>query len=259
VDTHDVFTLQLHGTKEWHIGSATDELPLASASHKRLHLTADFERYVSRPGDVLYLPRGVPHEAVTSTSSSLHLTVGIHVYRWLDLLREALEAVAMQRPALRKALPPGFLDREISGDQLRDVVAEASAGLLDRDLMRRVELHLGSRLRTESRAAQPGHFRSIDLIRELTDESLVLRSTGSICRARTSAEEARIEFAGNYVAGPADMGSAMRFIAENERFIVHEIPGKLSREERLDLVSRLVSEGLLYLSVVNTEQRNGYV
>ncbi|WP_168334681.1 cupin domain-containing protein [Rhizobium leguminosarum] len=260
VDTHDVFILQLHGTKEWHVWSATDELPLASAAHQRLHLAADFERCVLLPGDVLYLPRGVPHEAVTSSSSSLHLTVGIHVYRWLDLLREALEALAMQRPRLRKALPPGFLDRGITGDQLREVIAEASAGLLDEDLMRSVELHLGARLRTEPRVAQPGHFRSIDLITGLTDESRVSRSTGSICTARTSAGEARIEFAGNYVAGPAAMGPAVRFIAENEQFIVHQIPGDLSREDRLDLVSRLVSEGLLYLSDINnTTQGNGHV
>jgi hypothetical protein len=37
----------------------------------------------------------------------------------------------------------------------------------------------------------------------------------------------------------------MKFIEINERFTVQDLPGQLSTEEKIDLVGRLVSEGLL--------------
>ena len=46
---------------------------------------------VLRPGDMLYLPRGWLHEALTSDSDSLHLTVGVNVVTWLDAFKAALE------------------------------------------------------------------------------------------------------------------------------------------------------------------------
>ena len=54
-----------------------------------------------------------------------------------------------------------------------------------------------------------------------------------------------IEFATNYVSGPAPLEPALRFVAEHERFAVSELPGELTPEDKLDLVNRLVSEGLL--------------
>jgi ribosomal protein L16 Arg81 hydroxylase len=257
VDTHDVFVLQLHGTKEWHIGKAANELPLSSEPRKPTSLV-DYERIVLRPGDMLYLPRGVPHEAVTSASSSLHLTVGIHVYRWVDLLQEALSQLAVERPALRKALPPGFLDRRISDSVMRDVITEAAAALLEGGRAQSAKFSLAQRL-TEARVAQPGHFRSIDMIQELADDSLVIRPAGIVCRVRTHADETRIEFSGNYVAGPAIMEAALQFISEHEEFTVKDIPGPLSQDDKRFLVSRLVSEGLLHLSDGNVARRNGHV
>jgi ribosomal protein L16 Arg81 hydroxylase len=256
VDTHDVFVLQLHGSKEWHIGKATGELPLAYAPPEPTSLV-DYERTVLQPGDTLYLPRGVPHEAITSTSSSLHLTVGVHVHRWIDLLQETLGALATERTSLRKALPPGFLDRHIADGVMRDVITEATAALLDRDRVQRAKFGLAKRP-TEATIGQPGHFRSIDMINELTDESLVMRHAGSICRVRTHADESRIDFSGNYVAGPAIMGPALQFIAEHEQFIVKDVPGDLSPDDKRDLVSRLISEGLLHLSARNATRRNGH-
>ena len=47
-----------------------------------------------RAGDTLYLPRGWLHDALTSASDSLHITVGVNVYTWIDALRAAVESLA---------------------------------------------------------------------------------------------------------------------------------------------------------------------
>jgi bifunctional lysine-specific demethylase and histidyl-hydroxylase NO66 len=73
----------------------------------------------------------------------------------------------------------------------------------------------------------------------------VVRPAELLCRVRTTADQAVIEFAGNFVAGPPHLEAALAFVAHHERFAVAELPGELSAEDRVDLVSRLVSEGLL--------------
>lgn len=55
-DLHDVFALQCEGTKAWRIYANRAENPLAP-----LAMTVTL-----RPGDVLYLPRGVFHDALAT-------------------------------------------------------------------------------------------------------------------------------------------------------------------------------------------------
>ncbi|MBD2532877.1 cupin-like domain-containing protein [Nostoc flagelliforme FACHB-838] len=72
-------------------------------------LPKPIQEVILNAGDLLYIPSGYVHEALTSESSSLHLTVGINVYRWIDLLSTALILASEQNISLRKYLPIGFL------------------------------------------------------------------------------------------------------------------------------------------------------
>lgn len=243
MDTHDVFILQLHGSKEWHVGSPLMDLPLISAGHGPLKLS-DFRKFTLTPGDALYLPRGFPHEALTSNSSSLHLTIGIHTYRWLDFLVEALSALAEEDIHFRKALPPGFLESSMQA-QLPELANRLAASLTKGFLVERAKVRLASKLLGNPKAAGSGHFRSLDLISSLTEESVVVRPSDLLCRVRTSSNEALIEFATNFVSGPLFLEPAFKFVAERKRFTVRELAGELSIEDKIDIVSRLVSEGLL--------------
>ena len=80
-DTHDVFVLQVAGEKHWRVYEPLLELPLKAQRWSSslgepgptvLELTL-------RAGDTLYLPRGWLHDALTSDTDSLHITVGINV------------------------------------------------------------------------------------------------------------------------------------------------------------------------------------
>src|SRR3546814_1501771 len=78
-DTHDVFVLQVHGTKHWIIREPLVEAPLDR--HRSDHeLAAEqpvlFEADMA-PGDCLYLPRGFIHSAAAQEGVSLHLTIGV--------------------------------------------------------------------------------------------------------------------------------------------------------------------------------------
>jgi ribosomal protein L16 Arg81 hydroxylase len=127
-DTHEVFVLQVAGTKHWRIEKPPLPLPhrsqpfdprgyTPSAPHLELDLA---------PGDLLYLPRGYIHTTTTSDSFSIHVTLGLTVYTWVELLAEWAQ-LSRQVPSLRRALPPDFACREevwqSLGRQLHEVIA----------------------------------------------------------------------------------------------------------------------------------------
>jgi bifunctional lysine-specific demethylase and histidyl-hydroxylase NO66 len=244
VDTHDVFIVQLHGEKEWHVGSPSAELPLARKRHGRQALPGA-QTYTLTPGDTFYLPRGFPHEAVAGNSSSLHLTVGIHAYRWSDLIEDALELLADEDVAFRGALPPRFLDEPLDSERAAELTRRLATALSDGVLAEQAKERIGSKLVRGDAAAERGRFRALDALGGLTDDAVVARPRELLCQVRIMPDQAAIEFAGNFVTGPPLLEPALEFIARHEQFTVGELPGELSSEDRVDLVSRLVSEGLL--------------
>lgn len=246
IDTHDVFVLQLHGVKEWHVSPPTVDLPLVHQKPDAPASLTDFTSHLLTPGDLLYLPRGYWHEAVTTSTSSLHLTVGINVYRWVDLLRAALDLLADDHMELRHALPAGFLDHPLDAAHLRKAVDHFATALAEDDVLaERAKQRLGGRLINDSKAADRGRFRSIDALAGLTGESVVIRPAEVLCRVRTGARKVRIEFLGNYVSRPPDWAETLQFVAHAESFRIGELPGEISPEDKLELVRELVGEGLL--------------
>ena len=88
-DDVDVFVLQLEGSKRWRVfapPTEEQELPRHSskdfggpAALKRAGYEAACLDVVLERGDVLYLPRGFVHEAISSAEeASLHLTLSTH-------------------------------------------------------------------------------------------------------------------------------------------------------------------------------------
>ena len=101
-DLHDVFAVQAEGEKTWRIYEARADAPVQAlppgeqvekwliSSRGRLL----FEAHM-RPGDVLYLPRGQYHDALTADGASLHVTFGVSPATGLSLfklLEKALNA-----------------------------------------------------------------------------------------------------------------------------------------------------------------------
>ena len=92
-DTHDVFVLQVAGEKHWRVYDPLLELPLKQQRYSKAlgeHGPPVLELTL-RAGDTLYLPRGWLHDALTSETDSLHVTVGVNVHTWVDALRAALD------------------------------------------------------------------------------------------------------------------------------------------------------------------------
>ncbi|MCW5725454.1 MAG: hypothetical protein KIS81_10940 [Maricaulaceae bacterium] len=109
-DDHDVFVIQVHGEKAWRLYDTPVENPYRGEGFQpgEHPVGEPVEQFVLKAGDMAYVPRGLMHDASTSGAGpSLHITVGIIVKTWADLMLEAVSEVALREPGFRRSLPPG--------------------------------------------------------------------------------------------------------------------------------------------------------
>ncbi len=248
-DTHDVFVLQIAGSKDWQIFETPVELPLKgqrfdSAVHP---LGAVTQSFTLHPGDMLYIPRGLVHDATSRDEISLHITTGVMANSWTDLMLDALSAVALKDPAFRKALPPGFARDGFDRDQARTAFAsliERFAASADLD---EVLDHFVDDLVSSRHPMLHGQMGQLARLERLSADSMAGARPGLIYRLTESPQSIRIDCYGKEISLPAHAAAAVRFALETDRFQVRDLPGGLDADGKLVLIRRLVREGLVAL------------
>ena len=242
-DTHDVFCLQVAGEKRWLVYKPALELPLKDQRYSE-ELGEPGEPVLDvtlTPGDTLYLPRGWLHEALTSESDSLHLTVGVNVYTWLDAVRAALEETAREEDGFRRSVSDGEeFALELLGLLQQRLGGEAVA-------RRRRQKFVSTR-----RPIRADRFAQLRGLRELNVET-VLERRGSVVfdlEAGAGDAEVALAFEGRRLTFPAHVREELEAAAQSEEpFRAVDLPGKLDGEGRLVLVRRLVHEGFLRVTL----------
>jgi len=224
-DTHEVISLQVAGSKRWLVYEPLLELPLKNQRYRSalgepgvpiLDVTLD-------DGDTLYLPRGWLHQALTSDTDSLHITVGINVRRWVDEARAELDA-AEEELAFRQTIdaeePPELphLDAEAVRARARERFVRTRRPVLD------------------------GQLSELRALPTLTmDDELERRDT-----VIADVDGATLTFEGKVLRFPARLEPELEFLVTTEApFRAAELPGELDEPGRMVLVRRLVREGFL--------------
>jgi 50S ribosomal protein L16 3-hydroxylase len=119
VDQYDVFLLQAQGRRRWQIDAGSNP-PLEFRDDVELRLLREFaptHDWVLGPGDMLYLPPGVPHHGVAQ-DPCLTFSVGMRAPSAAELLgdfvdtlaAEADEALRYQDPDLVPPADPNEID-----------------------------------------------------------------------------------------------------------------------------------------------------
>jgi uncharacterized RmlC-like cupin family protein len=237
-DLHDVLALQLHGSKRWWVDGLGD--------------------VTMRPGDVMYVPRGVRHRADTATETSLHLTIGIIRVTYRQVIARVLRAGP---ESLDDPLPIGYRHRA-RRDELERGLDAALDDVLD--LIGAIDLsdladHEQSRRLT--RPPQAGRISSIVHVDELgpgavirwvapeplaqaVDEVDGRQSNwdGLRCHDRWSpSERITIDLGDRTLIMPAGALDALRRLSDGSPIRVGDLPG-LDEPSRVVLAKRLVRE-----------------
>jgi hypothetical protein len=245
-DDHEVLILQIEGSKQWSLFPPPTELPLPeTAVQVDTARLGRARKVMVRAGDLLYVPRGVVHQAVAPRKPSIHLTIGIHVTRWIDVIIDAMRMTASQDVRWRKALPVGSAQ-----DKTEDLVGHLQQllktipgeGDFHRALRERKDRFLAS-----GRPLPDGHFRSLERIASIGLRTRLRRRKNMSSIVSIENGEAVIRFPGNRVTGPPGIEGAFRFISRSKGFAVRELPDELSDDSKIVLASRMVREGLFFI------------
>jgi hypothetical protein len=236
-DTHDVLVLQVAGEKRWLLYDQLLELPL---KHQRYSQALGehgepTDDLVLRAGDTLYLPRGWLHQAETSATDSLHLTIGITAYPWIDAVRAAL-AECEDELAFRRDAGAG------RGDGLVDLLAE-------RLEPEQIERRRRRRFLETRRPIREDGIAQLRALERLDDGTPLERRETVIADLEDWDGGTMLVFEGREVRFPAHASPELEacFAAEG-RFRIGDLPGELDTEGRLVLVRRLVREGFLRIA-----------
>jgi len=107
-DTHDVLVLQVEGHKRWRVWDG-ERLPRPTRRTPwpgGMEAEGEPHTLTLRPGDALYIPRGVMHDAATEPGErSLHITIGFLDPSWAQAIRALLDDVELTDPGLRESVP----------------------------------------------------------------------------------------------------------------------------------------------------------
>jgi len=245
-DKHDVFVLQIAGSKHWRVYGSPTRLPLAEWPPRPPDTDPGdpVQDVTLQAGDLVYLPRGFVHSAVTEDSPSVHLTVGVKPITWAAVMRGAVEAAFERDASLRGSLPLGFA----ADDETRTALTSQLSARLKAAFDARALDDAVAAAYASGRANRPpalaGHLE--DLATPVQLNTRLWRRPDADAVVRVGPGEAVIEFHGKRVSVPAHAGAALRFVnAADAPFTAADLPGRLSPDGALVLVRRLLREGLL--------------
>lgn len=246
-DTHDVFVLQIAGSKRWRLyGTPVDRALKGHGDDARQDDPGPVgEELEMRAGDTLYIPRGLVHDAKSTGETSLHVTVGVMAWTWFDFLLEAVETLASRDREARAALPPGFarpgFDRESFRETFAGLARRLASGVDPNLLLDR----FADRFTDQRRPFLRGQMEALQRADALAPDSVVGCRPYSAWRLAEAADSVTLRFHGNEITLPAFAAAALRYALETPRFRVADMPGELDDAGKVVLARRLVREGLL--------------
>jgi ribosomal protein L16 Arg81 hydroxylase len=252
-DDHDIFILPVCGYKTWRFYNTAFELP----SHKQPYYkhmsnfelaTPYFEQEI-KPGDLLYIPRGLVHEAVTTDSTSIHITLGLHPFYGFDLLQEIVE-LARDNLEFRRATPNGFTDkyqRSLFKEKFYQLCQDFVNNL---DVDELLERKLNQFIKNKTSENQK-RFKDFLQVHQLNLNSILSRRENIIFRVDKDNENIYINFSGKKLEFPLVMALSINTILQAEPFTVKDIGGLISDQEKIDLTTQFVREGFLKIDNVN--------
>ncbi|HEX4050546.1 MAG TPA: cupin domain-containing protein [Steroidobacteraceae bacterium] len=246
-DTHEVFVLQIAGHKQWRVYSPPIALPHLSQpfspEHYQLPATP-LMQFELQAGDLLYLPRGHVHTTNTSAHFSAHVTIGVTVYTWVELLAELFQASAAQ-PQLRAALPPGFAHRP----EVRSELEQRFGPMLE-TLVRGTDVAaLTARFLQRVRSSQPRaevRFHA-DPAALIGPDTTLRVAAGFILRTQQEHGELLLDARGRRIRLQSAVGPALQAMRDSATFSAQSLPANINLEARLQLVRYLQGIGLLEL------------
>jgi hypothetical protein len=244
-DDHDVFVLQVSGQKDWRFYNTPIQNPFrGEAFHPDIHKAGDpVESFTMKAGDCIYVPRGLMHDARTAGDEpSLHITVGLIVKTWADLMLEAVSEVALREPAFRRSLPPGFAqdnyDKAEAQAYFKELIAKFAGSA---DFEESFELFVENFIRSRSPNTRGG---VVDASQAIEDGDRFRLRINTPHRLRSNEDEALLIAPGGEIPVPMGAVEGLERALSGEVFGIEVFAG-LAAKEAETVLRKLIAFGLV--------------
>lgn len=226
-DEHDVLILQVAGSKLWRAyagDAAPAEIDLQS-------------------GDLLYIPRGMFHDAVSRDEDSIHITMGLRPTYAFELIAE-LATMAAERENFQTPMPPQFA----GADAMRLFEADFLTGL--QSLIAELEPSTLTNRRSHDclihqTEVWPGRFADLRVLSRMTPDTVVQRRPEIPAAVNDDGRFLHIASADRQVTIPLFMREQLPRLFGERDFAIDEIEGMITSSGKIKLIAELVKAGFL--------------
>lgn len=245
-DNHDVFIIQVVGSKHWSIEKQRRIFPRKddSMEEEGRELRGAVDSFVLEQGDIIYIPRGYVHAAECGAEASLHITLGFTATFWEDILGATVKAAVIEDERLRQVMPLGFshAPREALVKRLRGMLREMS----DETFLNRViEQYLDELVRMQKLDISHQVLEFFSPKRPLTLDCVMTTRRAIYFQMHAGDNSIRLNYGARSIVFPHFFREALEFSLKGATFAIRDLPGDLQDEERIAFAERLLEEGLL--------------
>ena len=248
-DSHDVFILQVAGSKTFNFYGGGIELPYTHDDFDASrHPCGELQQSILvEAGDTLYIPRGVMHDAVANDNSSLHITLGAYAVTMRDALLEMVQQLTEQDLRYRRSVPRHWLQSQnMDQERVDATLANLLTPEFTEHLLRQAISVLADSAAIDSAPDCSGMLSRASAAAEPTlslsshvrlKRSLLVsvERSGTVLRCRTHGQVLEFE---------DPLSLAMDVLLDGEKCIVAELQG-LQDEQKLAVCNRLMQANLL--------------
>ncbi|HET7085334.1 MAG TPA: cupin domain-containing protein [Rhizomicrobium sp.] len=244
-DNHDVFVLQVLGSKHWKVEKNRRAFPDRDASieEEGREFRGDVYEFTLQQGDMVYIPRGYVHAAECGSENSMHITLGALINTWDDLLIGAVRAATLQDEGLRHALPLGYMRGDGSGIVKR--MQEVFRNMADPAFLTPVLERFRDEIVTKAPLSISGQIEFFFERAELKIDDKVKARPGVFYTIRKGEESVTLNVGTRTITFPGFFGEALEFALNSPGYAIRDLPGDLGDEERLVFIERLMQETLV--------------
>lgn len=247
-DSHDVFIVQIEGSKNWRLYNSATNCPLDGTIQPNFSRDElpEPRKITLEKGDVMYIPRGWVHDAEASEESSLHLTIGIHPTQWVDFMSKAMVALSLTHQPFRRSLPLGFLRNQLALDDLQNGLIQLADVLKKEGSAKHAFSILQHEfIQNENSIPSGSLIATLDNISKINLDSVAVKRPHIYSRIISAAESVSIQFNNATLQAPPSYIDALEYISNcTTDFVVSDLPN-LPDNSKISLIQRLVRDGLL--------------
>jgi ribosomal protein L16 Arg81 hydroxylase len=245
-DNHDVFILQVVGSKNWQIEKERRVLPRKDETMPEWgrELVGEVHSFTLNQGDLIYIPRGFVHRAESMAESSLHITLGVTAVFLEDLLEATITAAIQRDERLRVTMPFNFM-QGAQEDLVKQVMTVLRDIAEDEAFVNTVVAQFRDKLVRSFPLDVSGQILSFFQPAPLTCADKVGPRRGIVYQKHVEDDSVRINFGTQSIVFPGFLRPSLDFALNTPVYSVREVAGELEDDEKIVFIERLMLDGLV--------------